>query len=180
MSTCDIFFQSLLCATGLSSDFIDLCAREAGVSLRQPRKIPIPALLAVLCEQSIRGVGFAISAPLTDGVGSVLDREVDELPGELIAFIFKNWQPFYQFVITNPKITEIQSRRDRLCRTDHPRGGRKPWSRRRMGRTAAGAAEFEDPAACFPSPWLQGFRSDRSAGRRVNRSGLRAWPRPRR
>ena len=36
------------------------------------------------------GAGFAPSAPLTDGVGSVLDREVDSLPDELIAFIFNN------------------------------------------------------------------------------------------
>ena len=35
-------------------------------------------------------LGLARSAPLTDGVGSVLDREVDSLPGELIAFIFNN------------------------------------------------------------------------------------------
>lgn len=77
MSTCDIFFQSLLCATGLSSDFINLCAREAGVSLRQPRKIPIPALLAVLCEQSIRGTPSYndLAAALDTGHGSVPSRQ---------------------------------------------------------------------------------------------------------
>jgi hypothetical protein len=62
--------------------------------------------------------------------------QVSSLPDELIAFIFKNWQPVYQLVLTHPRITGIQSRRDQLCRTHHPPDGRKPWSRQRMGRTA--------------------------------------------
>ena len=78
--------------------------------------------------------------------------QVSSLPDELIAFIFKNWQPFYQLVLTHPRITGIQSRRDQLCRTHHPPDGRKPWSRQRMGRTAAGATGFGDPAACFQNP----------------------------
>jgi Transposase DDE domain len=74
---CDIFFQSLLCATGLSADFIDLCAREAGLTLRQPRKISIPALLAVLCEQSIHGTPSYndLAAALDTGHGSVPSRQ---------------------------------------------------------------------------------------------------------
>jgi hypothetical protein len=69
--------------------------RKAGVDIRGPRLCGVPSERRFVFPGGFPGlhpglVCGAPSAPLTDGVGSVLDREVDELPDEGLALILRN------------------------------------------------------------------------------------------